>query len=146
MRRPSNTVRFAAPALILAATLVAGGCETPPGGPQNIYDVTEGTQTGELIGNTTLQSSLQIENLRSKRLEDGRLMVQFELHNRTSSHLRFAWAIDWFDAAGFKVGDTTRHWDPVNLGGNGFTVIQKTGPTPAANSFKLQVTTPDEVN
>jgi hypothetical protein len=34
----------------------------------------------------------------------------------------------------------------VNLGGNGFTVIQKTGPTPAANSFKLQVTSPDEVN
>lgn len=132
-------------ALFAACAFGASACESPPGGPQNVYTVDAQNQIQVSEGNDQLAAKLEMKDVRSKRLPDGRLMFQFELHNKSGSHTRFAWAVDWFDTAGFKVADAARHWEPVNLGGNGFQTIQITGPTPAANMFRLQVTSPDEV-
>ncbi|MCK6447863.1 MAG: YcfL family protein [Planctomycetes bacterium] len=130
--------------LALAVSACAG--QNSVGGTQNVYSGAEGQgELGAVVGNDYLSHALKIQNYRSKRLEDGRLMIQFELFNDTDQNLRFAWAIDWFDAQGFKVADASRHWAPVQLGGGGFTTIQQTGPTPAAENFKLQVTSPNEV-
>lgn len=132
-----------------ALALAAGACigQSSVGGTQNVYSGAENqAELGQLVGNPHLARSLKIQNYRSKRLEDGRLMIQFELFNDGDQNLRFAWAIDWFDAQGFKVADATRHWAPVQLGGGGFTTIQQTAPTAAAENFKLQVSSPNEVH
>ena len=96
-------------------------------------------------GNEILARVLQIKNPRSRRTADGRMQVQFELENSRSTHLDFAWAVDWFDQTGFKVQDNTRHWEPTALGGYGITTLSITAPTPAASSWKLQITSRDEV-
>jgi uncharacterized protein YcfL len=131
----------------IAFALSACAGQSSVGGTQNVYSGAEHqTELGKVFGNSYLSRALTIQNYRSKRLDDGRLEIQFELFNDSDQNLRFAWAIDWFDAQGFKVADATRHWAPVQLGGGGFTTIQQTAPTPAAENFKLQVTSPNEVH
>ena len=138
--------RFAAPAAALLALGLAGACTSTPRGSQNAYEGGEGQAELERIeGNKTLARALDVRDVRTRRNEDGRLVVQFELKNTRSNALRFAWAADWFDQAGFRIDDTTRHWEPVSLGGYGSTYLTLTSPTPAAGSWKLQVTSPDEV-
>ena len=137
------------PIALFALACIVGACagQTSTGGTQNVYAVSEHQkELPEVSGNAYLARSLKIQNYHSKRLDDGRLAIQFELFNDTGENLRFAWAIDWFDAQGFKVADATRHWAPIQLGGGGFTTVQQTAPTPAAENFKLQVTSPNEVH
>ena len=140
-----NAMHYSAAALALALSACAG--QSSVGGNQNIYSSPDKqSELGQVIGNEYLARSLKLQNYRSKRLDDGRLAIQFELFNDSDQNLRFAWALDWFDAEGFKVADATRHWAPVQLGGGGFTTIQQTAPTPTAENFKLQVTSPNEVH
>ncbi|MBI5433403.1 MAG: YcfL family protein [Planctomycetes bacterium] len=140
-----KTIPFATALLALAVSACAG--QSSVGGTQNVYSGAENqAELGQVFGNSYLSRALKIQNYRSKRLDDGRLAIQFELFNDSDQNLRFAWALDWFDAQGFKVADTTRHWAPIQLGGGGFTTIQQTGPTPTAENFKLQVTSPNEVH
>jgi uncharacterized protein YcfL len=138
-------IQLAAAALALVGSACVG--QSSVGGKQNTYS--GGAHQGELgkvVGNDYLSRALQIHNYQSKKLDDGRLMVQFELFNDSDQNLRFQWAIDWFDAQGFKIADATRHWAAVQLGSGGFTTIQQTAPTPAGEHFKLQVSSPNEVH
>jgi uncharacterized protein YcfL len=129
---------------LVAGLCLLTACESTPRGSQNQYQGREGGQMTAIEGNPSLARSLSIKNPLHKRQSD-RLVVQFELANTRSNPLRFAWAIDWFDAAGFRIADNTRHWEPVRLGGEGMTIVQVVAPTPEAASWKLQVTSPDEV-
>ena len=128
------------------AALALTACTTTPRGSQNAYSGAAGTHSMESIeGNKQLASTLRILDPRSRRNADGRMALQFELKNTTPNALQFAWAVDWFDAGGFRIDDVTRHWEPVNLGGHGSTILKLTSPTPAAESWKLHVTSRDEV-
>jgi uncharacterized protein YcfL len=133
---------WAAPLFALAL----GACHTTPRGSQNAYEASEGAHQMKAIeGNQLLARRLEITNPISRRQGDGRLQIQFDLRSKTSDPLRFAWAIDWYDPSGFRISDVTRRWEPVSLGGYGSTSLSAVAPTPAAASWKLQVTSPDEV-
>jgi uncharacterized protein YcfL len=137
--------------LIKRAALAAFACTAlfacaSQNGTQNVITGKEGDHKEDVVvGNSYLAAYLTTTSHKSKRLDDGRLMVQFELHNEQQQHVKFAWAIDWYDAQGFHIADATRHWEPVTLGGGGFIPIQITAPTVSATTYKLQVQSPDEV-
>jgi len=132
--------------LLAPLCLALAACSTTPRGSQNAYRGSEGShETQEVEGNQILARNLSIRDPRSRR-EDDRLVVQFELANTRSNALSFAWTVDWYDQAGFHVQDSTRHWRPEALGGFGSTTLTITAPTREATSWKLQVTSPDEVH
>ena len=120
------------------AVLVSAACHVTPRGNSNIYTGTEGShEVGRLEGNTDLANRLAIQNPRSRRLEDGRLQVQFDLQNTRSTQTECAWAVDWFDGSGFQVAQATRHFEPLSLGGGAVVTLNITGPTPEATSWRL---------
>jgi uncharacterized protein YcfL len=134
-----------APALTAAVLLSA--CSSTPRGSQNQYEGAEGmAQMHRIEGNQALAKRLEIRDPRMRKLADGRSQVQFDLHNRHSTAVEFAWAIDWFGADGFQISDSSRHWEPVAIGGNGSHVLTIVAPTPHAVAWRLQVTSRDEVH
>ena len=71
--------------------------------------------------------------------------VQFDLVNTRSTQTEFAWAIDWFDDSGFQIANTARHFEPMALGGGAVVTLNVVGPTPSASSWRLNVTSRNEV-
>lgn len=140
LRTRPSTWLIAAPLVLL----FTGACTSVPRGSQNSYEGREGGKMTATEGNQTLARSLAIKDPLHKRV-DGRLVVQFQLENRRSTETDFAWAVDWFDQQGFAVQGAVRHWQPVALGGYGSTILTVTAPTPDAVSWKLQVTSRNEV-
>jgi uncharacterized protein YcfL len=139
-------VRLPRSTLCAVAMLAASVACSSPKGSQNHYAGSEGgLEMQRIEGNQVLANNLSILNPRSKR-EEGLLVVQFELKNNRSSQQRLAYAVDWFDDSGFKIPDTTRRWEPIAIGGYGSHVLTIKSPTPNATAWKLQVTSPDEVN
>ena len=136
-----RTQAATAAALVLALT---AGCASSFHGSQNTYT---GDETGEILAteaNRGLARQLQIVNPRHKD-QGGYMLIQFDLENRGSRQLDFAWAVDWFDGAGFHIDANQRVWKPVSIGGYGSTTLQAVAPHPEASSWKLQVTSRDEV-
>jgi len=132
------------PWIALAAAVLASACTSAPKGEANRYEGTEGGSINAVEDNRALADDLAIKNAISKR-QDGRLMVQFDLENRTSSRLEFAWTVDWYDAHGFQIDDATRRWEPVSLGGSAAKTLKIVAPRPEATQWRLQVTSRDEV-
>ena len=140
-QRTSSRAWLVAAPLVL---LLTGACTSVPRGSQNSYEGREGSSMTATEGNQKLARSLAIKDPLHKRV-DGRLVVQFQLENRRSTDTDFSWAIDWFDQAGFAVQGAVRHWEPVALGGYGSKILTVTAPTPEAVSWKLQVSSRNEV-
>jgi uncharacterized protein YcfL len=138
--------RLLLPALCALALLGSTACRSTPKGEQNTYTGTEGSmEIGRIEGNQTLASRLRIVDPKSRRLDDGRLQVQFELHNSSSNMTEFAWTVDWFDDSGFLVPVASRYYEPVALGGGAWKTLTITAPTPAAVSWRLGITSRNEV-
>jgi hypothetical protein len=132
--------------LCAAAALSAAACRTTPKGHENTYTGSEGsTEIGRIEGNQMLASRLTILDPKSRRLPDGRLQVQFDLRNARDSQTEFAWTVDWFDASGFLIPVASRHYQPVALGGGASETFTITGPTPEAVSWRLGITSRNEV-
>jgi hypothetical protein len=132
--------------LVLGAVLSAGliGCMSR-GTAQNTYSGGEGLETEAHVGNPTLKRKLQMVDIRSERREDGRLRVQFELHNTGGANLSFEWAAIWTDERGFRI-DVPEHWTPVSIPGHGYEIVNLTGPTPSASQWRMQVQLPNSAN
>ncbi len=126
----------------LALVLFAGSCRSR-GTSQDTYVGGEAQETQKIEGVSAISSKLQMTNVRHER-RDGRLFVQFELHNTKGSNLAFEWSVDWFDDAGFKI-DWPEHWTPTSMTGKGFETISVTGPTQEAASWRLMVQKPNAV-
>ena len=106
--------------------------------PQNTYVGAEGgVEVEEQIGDPSLERHFVLVGLLTER-RDGRLHVQFDLKNTTSSELAVEWSIEWMDGRGFRI-DTQPHWRPARIGGNGDVPVQETAPVPEAATFKLHV-------
>ena len=131
------------PWLVLAAAALAA-CTSAPKGDANRYEGSEGGQITAIENNRALAQKLAIKNAVHKR-ENDRLVVQFDLENRRSSQLEFAWTIDWFDAHGFQIDDATRLWAPIKMGGHAVRTLKAVAPRPEATQWKLQVTSRNEV-
>jgi uncharacterized protein YcfL len=145
MQHHRNDRRRLPGALALALAVVAGGACSSARGTQNEYrggDTTIGIEATE--GNRQLAAEIVILNSREKRQAD-RKVVEFELQNTTGSSRRFAWSVDWFDGQGFLIDDSTRVWQPVALAGHEATTINMVAPRPDATSWKLRISSPDEI-
>lgn len=115
-------------------------------GSRNVVEYGEGQhELTELQGSPKVTKYLEIRDYRSRRV-DGLLQVGFELHNKRGSELDFSWAVDWFDAEGFRIENGTRRWEPVKLAGGGIESIQVTSPTPEAAELRMQFAPRDEVH
>lgn len=141
MRRQRRTKAWAAAAF--AAVLLCA-CTSTPRGSANRYEGREGGQMDAVEGNKELERKLGIKNVRSKR-EDGRMLVQFDLTNKKSTRLEFAWTVEWFDDAGFSIPGSARHWEPIQMGGYAVKTLTVVAPRPEATQWKLQVTSRNEV-
>ena len=142
---PTRTTRTLT-ACAAAALLLAAACRTTPKGHENTYTGTEGSmEIGRIEGNQMLASRLSIVDPKSRRLPDGRLQVQFDLRNARDTQTEFAWTVDWFDASGFVIPQASRHYEPVALGGGAWKTLTITGPTPEAVSWRLGITSRNEV-
>ena len=145
-RSTRTWIASTAAALCATAALCAPGCRTTPKGHENTYTGSEGSpEIGRIEGNQMLASRLAIVDPKSRRLPDGRLQVQFDLRNARDSQTEFAWTVDWFDASGFLIPQASRHYEPVALGGGASHTFTITGPTPEAVSWRLGITSRNEV-
>jgi uncharacterized protein YcfL len=145
----SHSSHSAAPrlAVVSALALALGACTLTPSGSENTYAGGGGKLELERIeGNRLLAANLKILNVVTK-MQDGRQMVQFELKNTNSSSLRFAWAVDWYDADGFVVNANQRVYEPVTLGGLASKPIAIVAPkTGDKMQWKLHITSPNEIH
>ena len=142
----TTRLHLALPALVAIALLLPAACRSTPKGNQNTYTGTEGSmEIGRIEGNQMLASRLKIVDPKSRRLADGRLQVAFDLHNASSNQTEFAWTVDWFDASGFQVPVASRYYEPVALGGGAWKTLTITAPTPEAVSWRLGITSRNEV-
>ncbi len=126
--------------------LGAAACRSTPRGNENQYSGSEGSHEIQRVeGNRDLAARLAILSPRSRRLEDGRLQVEFDLKNTRSSQTEFAWTVDWFDRDGFEVETAHRSFEPMALGGGAVRTIKITSPTPESVSWRLSITSRNEV-
>ena len=137
-----HTIKSACCALVLSFLSACLAIE-PRGTAQNTYTGDERSEVEEILGDPQLAKELVMESILTERRDD-RLFVQFNLRNTRSSNLSIEWAIEWFDASGFKI-DTPRRWQPSSMGGKGYQTITQPAPTPAASAFKLGVRKPNTV-
>jgi len=126
----------------LALLLISTGC-TSKGTSQDTYVGDEYGEIQKIEGVSAISSKLEITNVRSER-RDGRLHVQFELHNTKGSNLAFEWSVDWFDDNGFRI-DWPHNWTPASMTGKGYTTVSLTGPTLEASGWRLNVQKPNSV-
>ena len=140
-----NTRRCTTWIAAACAGFLAAGClaTEPRGTAQNTYTGGEDQEPVETFGDSHLAKNLVMEDIRTERREN-RLFVQFNLRNTKSSNLPIEWAIEWFDASGFRI-DTPHHWTPAALGGKGYETISCTAPTPGASGFRLGVRKPNTI-
>ena len=127
-----------------AAALLAwsAGCASR-GGPTNTYTGGPGEPTEEQIASEALQRDLEIL-VRSSARRDGFLICQFDLHNKRASDIQLEWSVDWFDADGLEI-QVQERWRPQVISGGGFETVQITGPTMAAERWRLAVRRPNPV-
>lgn len=135
-----------APFLACVLLLLGSACRSAPRGSENQYSGSEGSlELRSSEGNRDLAARLAILNPRSRRLADGRLQVEFDLKNTRSNQTEFAWTVDWFDRDGFEVQTAQRAFEPMALGGGAMRTLQITSPTPNAVSWRLSITSRNEV-
>jgi len=137
---PARSALFA---LVTTAALL-GACTAPPRGtPTNTYVGNQAGKQQEYLGDPDLARKFVLLDIKTER-RDGRLRVQFDLKNTTSTDLPIEWSIEWKDAGGFRI-DTNPHWRPTMVAGKGFESIQDIAPVPEAAMFQLQIRQPSPI-
>lgn len=132
--------------LCCALLILGTACRATHSGAQNTYEGTEGSaQVESSVANADLASRLKIVNPKTRRLADGRLQVQFDLQNASSTQTEFAYSVEWFDASGFIVSTGQRGFEAMNLGGGAVRTLNITAPTPGSASWRLSITARNEV-
>ena len=142
MKNPS----LRAPALLLAASGImccACASQPPAGTSTNTYTGDQAGKRTESVGDRDLAARFVMLNIRSETRE-GRMRVQFELKNTTPGDLAVEWAIRWSDSNGFLI-DTSPHWTPAIVTGQGFHAIQAVAPAAEARVWQLELRRPTPV-
>ncbi|MHC4263384.1 MAG: DUF1425 domain-containing protein [Planctomycetota bacterium] len=114
------------------------------GESMNSYVVTEGqidVQTDRK--NWYLKRQVSVEGVVSER-RDGHLFVQARIQNEGNGERKLEWQIEWYDGSGLLVGKPTA-WEILRLGGGELHTLQRTAPTPAAISMRLNLRPQDSV-
>lgn len=133
------------PAAAAAFLLALCSCNSTPKGETNLYE-SDGLETEKVIeGNRDLAKHLSIIDPRARYGPGDIMEVQFDLKNNRTKSLAFQWRIDWIDHSGFVIDTNVTGWKPVKLGSGVTTTIRGVAPSAEAQSWRLQVSTPNEV-
>jgi uncharacterized protein YcfL len=68
--------------------------------------------------------------------------LEFVLRNKSAAKLEFAFALEWFDAAGARIAGSARAWTPMSLDAGASCAVQVAWPTPDASSWRLRAVRP----
>lgn len=130
---------------LTVAGVLLGACASQPplGTATNTYTADQAGKQEAFVGDRDLAAKFVLVGIKTEP-RDGRLRVQFDLKNTTSADLAVEWAIEWKDRNGFRV-DTSPHWKPAIVSGQGFQTIQATAPTTESAVFQLLLRKPTPI-
>ena len=92
----------------------------------------------ELAGDPGVESRLETLAIRVVQAGKGRFL-EFEIRNKSSEEQRFAWALQWYDRAGKRIGAATTAWTPMTLDPGASRAVKAAMP-PEAESSRLRAT------
>lgn len=137
---PSIMRRAIATSLLLAGSIAA--CASPRTSESHPPDVLEASS--ELVGNPSVEKDLEVVQPRVDASGATKTLA-FELHNRASEKVSFAYALVWSDRNDKRVGAPQRRWTLVTLDAGASTSVVAAFPPDGAESWRLMAVHPDEV-
>jgi len=127
--------------LLLSLLGACASVDTSSGAGENTWKGNEHSDEFDVVeDNVQLRSYFTIREIRSQR-RDGRLTIQFELHNKYRTTRSIEYQVEWFDDSGFSVGRSD-NWNRETIAGNGSKALSITALTPAATGWSLHVRPP----
>jgi hypothetical protein len=118
--------------LSLPACRSAGSSHGPSGTPDPAI---------ELPGDAAIEQDLETLDVRMAGPADARIL-EFNLRNKSSAKLPFAWTIEWYDRAGVRIAGSARAWTSMTLDAGASRAFQVSVPSPDASSWRLRAVRP----
>ena len=120
---------------LIPLLLLLAGCEHNRSTSGARADIDPGAGIDERckveIVDGSLKSSLKVEGALS-RMENGFLVVEVKVRNKTGRNLPCEWMTTFRDKDGFDMRVTSNPWSPVVLNSNQTEPLSKTAPAPGA--------------
>lgn len=144
-----TTVSFSV--ALAAAMVLLSGCAT------TASNTSQGTAITSASGDTQLaqQKWLVQDKLFNKLLtfaearaksDTGFLKVQVTITSLSSSTINYETKFEWYDAAGFKIDNTTELWKPGLIYGKGVQEISGIAPSANAVSYKFHIRKTNQIS
>lgn len=89
-----------------------------------------------LAGDPEIENRLETLALRTVHAGKQR-SLEFEIRNKSSEKQSFAWALEWYDRAGRRIGAATTAWTPMTLDPRASRAVKAPMP-PEAESSRLR--------
>ena len=102
-----------------------------------------GAADAELPGDPEIERDLETINVRTTD-GDRERVLEFDLRNRTSRKLAFAFAVEWYDRAGRRIAAADRAWIPMTLDPEASRPVKVVMPSPEAGSWRLRAVQPEK--
>jgi len=91
----------------------------------------------ELQGDPDLEDDLETLDVRTSG-SAGSGLLEFGLRNKSSSTVRFSYAVEWYDRAGVRIPGSARSWTPMTLEAGATRPVQIPMPSLEAISWRLR--------
>lgn len=132
--------RLSAVPLAALAALLLAGCTS--GERTDSLQTVETTRPGgtprTVVVDPAFGDALAVGEVLSRRVEDV-LQVQVQLRSRSQETLMLETKLEWFDADGFKVDDSTEVWKPLDLAGGATAEVRGSAPGKKAVTYRFSV-------
>ena len=128
--------------LLVAASLVLGGCATGPYEPQGNSKSAETSGDKAVILDEGLVDQIAVDKVTSGKKSSGLLFVQANLRNRTRKDLEIQAQTVYKDAGGlplYSSGGNEAAWTTLVLTANGTTTYRSQATSPAAEQFTIRL-------
>lgn len=102
------------------------------------------SSAGEIEGDPQVEAQLEMLDPRPQMAGKSKVLV-FDLHNKSTEKQSFAYAIDWYDRAGKRIGTDRKAWTALTLAGGATLSLRVPMPSQAAESWRLCAVRPDEI-
>ncbi len=80
---------------------------------------------------------LEVETVKTKRNNDGIMVAQIAVYNKSTKTRRFQYKVTWFDADGFTVNTKTSVWLDYSVAAKSSDTITSVAPNARAVNFKI---------